>query len=161
MKTIEYDPLDYEIIDTIEYNDGDLFQKVQFKSGHYGVVYVTHDKDKKYYDVIFVGTDKGDAYVDVFLEFARSQTEVINKIHEKVDKVTLVVQLNKDESEIFEQVISKDEANDLIERLKIANEIIAMHEEDNWFSFDRLSVILFICILINLASAAYNFKGGL
>lgn len=158
MKSIEYDPTDYEVIDTIEFDD-DLFQKVRFKSGYYGVAY--HISENNVTDIMLIGTDKGEAYVNLFLSFARNQTEVINKIHEQVDKVHLVVQLDKEQSEVFEQLVSKDEANDLIERLKIANEIIAMREEDNWFSFDRLSIVLIGCIVLNLICVIWNITGGI
>lgn len=161
MKSIEYDPHDYEIINTIEYDNGDLFQKIQFKTGYYGILYTTTEKNKKYTDIIFISTDKNsDIYINVFLEFARSQTEVINKIHEKVDKVHLVIQLNKEQSQIFEQMITKDQANDLLERLRITNEIIELREANNYNSFPTLSIILVICIFINLACAIYNLKGG-
>ena len=148
MKTIEYDPSKYEVIKTIEF-DNDLFQSVKFHTGNYGVVYAMPELDK--YDVIAV-TDE-EAYVNLFLEFARNQTDVINKIHEKIDEVHLVVTLNKEQSEVFEQMISKDESNDLIERLKIANEIIEMREANRFDSFPVLSYILVVCIILNLAAA--------
>ena len=153
MKTIEYDPIDYEIIDTINF-DEDLIQKVKFKSGYYGVAY--HVTENNVTDIMLIGTDKGEAYVDLFLAFARSQTEVINKIHEKVDKVHLVVQLNNEQSEIFEQLISKEEANDLLERLKIANELVEIREANRFDSFPVLSVVLLVCILLNFASILYH-----
>jgi hypothetical protein len=156
MKTIEYDPNDYEVISTIDFDDT-KFQKVKFKSGHYGVVFITCDNYRKYYDVIFVGTDKSDTYVNVFLEFARNQTDVINKIHENIDEVHLVVTLDNEQSEVFEQVVSKDEANDLIERLKIANEIVQMKEEDN----SDLIWLLIACFILNIAFALLNLKGVL
>lgn len=158
MKTIEYDPTDYEIIETIDFDD-DQIQKVQFKSGYYGIVYVIPSAEVA--DLMLIGTDKKGAYVNLFLEFARSQTEVINKIHEQIDKVHLVIQLDKEQSEIFEEIISKEEANDLLERLKITNEIIELKEANNFDSVPILSVILVICILINIASAIWNFKGGI
>lgn len=150
MKTIEYDPNDYEVISTIDFDDN-KFQKVKFKSGHYGVVFITCDNDRKYYDVIFVGTDKSDTYVNVFLEFARNQTDVINKIHENIDEVHLVVTLDNEQSEVFEQVVSKDEANDLIERLKIANEIIQMKEDNGYGEVHMAAGILVLCTVVNLA----------
>lgn len=160
MKTIKYDPTDYEVISTIEYGE-DLFHKVKFKSGYYGIVYVTTDKNTRYYDVIFIGTDKGsDVYVDVFLEFARSQTEVINKIHEKVDKVSLLVQLDNERSEIFEEVVSKNEANDLLERLRITNEIHELtHNPHDDVRFLEFMLIGFI--LLNIACIIWNLKGGI
>ena len=157
MKIIEYDPDDYEIIDTIEHDNNDLFQKVRFKSGHYGVIFITTDNNTKYYDIIFISPNKDDTYVNLFLEFARNQTEIINKIHEKVDEVKLIVQLDTRDSEIFEELISKDEANDLLERLKITNEIAEIRKENEFISFDTLSVVLFICIIINLLSVIWNF----
>lgn len=157
MKTIEYDPTDYEVIETIDFED-DQIQKVQFKSGYYGVVYVIPSAEVA--DLMLIGTDKKGSYVNLFLEFARSQTEVINQIHEQIDKVHLVIQLDKEQSEIFEEIISKDEANDLLERLKITNEIMEL-KETNTDIFPILSIILVICILINIASAIWNLKGGI
>lgn len=157
MKTIEYDPTDYEVIETIDFED-DQIQKVQFKSGYYGVVYVIPSAEVA--DLMLIGTDKKGAYVNLFLEFARSQTEVINQIHEQIDKVHLVIQLDKEQSEIFEEIISKEEANDLLERLKITNEIMEL-KETNTDIFPILSIILVICILINIASAIWNLKGGI
>jgi len=83
------------------------------------------------------------------LEFARSQTEVLNKIHENIDEVTLVVQLNDKQSEVFKEIVGKDEANDLIERLKIANEIIQMKEDNTWLTLDNTRKALIILCILN------------
>ena len=157
MKTIEYDPTDYEVIETIDFDD-DQIQKVQFKSGYYGIVYVIPSAEVA--DLMLIGTDKKGSYVNLFLEFARSQTEVINKIHEHIDKVSVIVQLNKEQSEIFEEVVSKDEANDLLERLRIVNEIQELahnpHDDVRFLEF-----ILIGFILLNLACIIWNLKGGI
>ena len=157
MKTIEYDPINYEVIDTIDFED-DQLQKVKFTSGYYGVVYVIPEANVA--DLMLVGTDKQGKYVNLFLEFARSQTEVINKIHENIDKVQIVVQLNKEQSEIFEEVVSKDEANDLLERLRIANEIHELtHNPHDDVRFLEFMLIGFI--LLNIACIIWNLKGGI
>ena len=157
MKTIQYDPHNYEVIDTIQFGK-DEFQKVKFPSGHYGIIYVVTDKNKKYYDVILIGTDKEDIYTNLFLELARNQTETLNNIHEKVDTVHLIVQLDKKHSEIFEEVVSKDTADDLIERLRISNEIHDLQAENKVDGkFILFTVILFI--LFNIACIILKYGG--
>ena len=156
MKTIAYDHQNYEVIDTIEFDD-DLFQKVQFPNGNYGIVF-TIPKDNVC-DVILVGTDNDDTYVNVFMDMARANTEILNKIHEEIDEVKLVVMLNKDQSRIFEQVVGKEKADDLIERLKITNEIYDLRQEGR-IDYNRTSavlcIVLIILCLVNLLSALHN-----
>ena len=146
MKTIKYDHEHYEVINTIESEHG-LFQKVKFPTGNYGVVYVIPEHN--IYDVILVGTDDDDTYVNVFMEFARNQTDVINQIHEEIDEVKLVVLLDEERSEVFEELVSKDEANDLIERLKITNEIISMKQDEDYAGkwLPVLCVANFVCMV--------------
>lgn len=159
MKTIRYDPKNYEVIHTIQF-DNDLFQKVQFPDGNYGIVFVMPDDN--IYDVILVGTDNDDTYCNIFMDFARNQTEVLNNIRDNIDEVELHVHLTPERSEAFKQVVSKEEADDLIERLKIANEILEM-EKEHGFNVNRaemvLICILIICIVINLISATHNLGG--
>ena len=156
MKTISYDHENYTVIDTIEFDD-ELFQKVQFPDGNYGIVYVLPEDNV--YDVILVGTDTDDTYVNVFMALARANTEILNKIHENIEEVKLVIMLNDKQSEIFEETVSTGQANDLIERLKITNEIIAL-ERQGRFDFNRtnfiLCILLIILCIINFLSILHN-----
>ena len=144
MKTITYDQRNYEVIDTVEYGD-DMFQKVRFPEGNYGIAFIMPKANV--YDIILVGTDNDDTYVDVFLEFVRNQTNVLKAIEEGVDEVTLAVKLNGEQSEVFKQTISREESDDLVERLKITNEILEMKSGQDMRDY-RMNVALAMAFLI-------------
>ena len=142
MKTIAYDPKNYTIINTITYHENQ-FQTVKFTNGNYGIVYQIPDEN--IYDVIFVSTCNDRTYCDVFMEFVRNQCDALSEFCDSVHEVELHVHLNNEHSEVFKQTVSKDVADDLVERLKITNELIDLKNDSKTVNYRKLLLIL--CVL--------------
>ena len=149
MKSIQYDPTNYEILNTIKLEENFIFQSVKFPNGHYGINYLNPEKNIN--ETILVSTEKTDLGPKAFIEFA-----IASKINEfkieDMDKVELVVMLPDGES--FREAVTGNEAKTLTEKLDIAREIREIREEKHLEKYDTfqliLMCILFILIVINL-----------
>lgn len=162
MTMIEYDPLDYTVLDTIEIEDSCKFQKVKFTTGYYGVLFIVPEYNL--YDVMLIGTYKDEeSQVNLFMEYARNQTSILNHMRDGIDEVELHIHLNEDYSEVFKEVVSKEQSDDLIERMKICNEIIELNNIPDYSKVNQvLTVMLIGLVLLNLVSVFHLYGiGGL
>lgn len=150
MNSIEYVSDDYKLIETEEMDKELHFKIVQFNTGYYGVISYnpTNDKEK----VILLSPEKdiagnheylfGGLGCKSFMVFARDAKQYMQNA-----PIELVVQLGHDAADEYREVITRDQAHTLYEKVEICHEIMAMKIEDSFNHRDYL-MTAFMCVTI-------------
>ena len=154
MNSIEFSENDYTVIKTQEMDDELHFKFVQFNTGYYGII--TENPKEKQEEVILLSPEKGETTqiedniiastgglgCISYMVFANDA-----KRYMKNAPLELVVQLGNDAPEEYREVITKDQAKTLYEKVEICHEIMEMKIEESSHSRDILFTIS-ICVLI-------------
>ena len=154
LNSIEFNPEDYTVIKTQEMDDELQFKFVQFQTGYYGVI--SENPKEKQEEVILLSPEKGkttqihDNIAALtgglgcisYMVFANDAKKYMENA-----PLELVVQLGHDAPEEYREVITRDQAKTLYEKVEICHEIMEMKIEESSHSRDILFTIS-ICVLI-------------
>ena len=154
LNSIEFNPEDYTVIKTQEMDDELQFKFVQFQTGYYGVI--SENPKEKQEEVILLSPEKGETTqinnniaaltgglgCISYMVFANDAKRYMENA-----PLELVVQLGNDAPEEYREVITKDQAKTLYEKVEICHEIMEMKIEESSHSRDILFTIS-ICVLI-------------
>ena len=159
---IEYQGNEYSVIETQEMDDELHFKLVKFNTGYYGII--SHNPITKNEKVILLSPEKE---VDTekqeylfnglgcksFIVFARDA-----KKHLENAPIELVVQLGHDAPKEYREVITRDQAETLYQKIEICHEIMSMKLEDSFYckygdslltAFMCVTIIMFLIAIVN------------
>ena len=154
LNSIEFNPEDYTVIKTQEMDDELQFKFVQFQTGYYGVI--SENPKQQEEEVILLSPEKGETTQinDNIVALTRglgciSYMVFANDAKRYMENapLELVVQLGHDAPEEFREVITKDQAKTLYEKVEICHEIMEIKLNESSHSRDILFTIS-ICVLI-------------
>lgn len=154
MNSIEFSENDYTVIKTQEMDPELQFKFVQFQTGYYGVI--SENPKQQEEEVILLSPEKGETtqiHNNIaaltgglgcisYMVFANDAKKYMENA-----PLELVVQLGHDAPEEYREVITKDQAKTLYEKVEICHEIMEMKIEESSHSRDILFTIS-ICVLI-------------
>lgn len=154
MNSIEFSENDYTVIKTQEMDDELHFKFVQFNTGYYGVI--SENPKQQEEAVILLSPEKGETTqigdnisaltgglgCISYMVFANDAKRYLENA-----PLELVVQLGNDTAEEFREVITKDQAKTLYEKVEICHEIMEIKLNESSHSRDILFTIS-ICVLI-------------
>ena len=154
MNSIEFSPEDYIVIKTQEMDDELHFKFVQFNTGYYGII--SENPKQQEEKVILLSpengktTQIGDNIIALnkglgcisYMGFANDAKRYMENA-----PIELVVQLGHDAPEEYREVITKDQAKTLCEKVEICYEIMGIKFDESSHSRDILSTI-FMCVVI-------------
>lgn len=155
-KVITYNPSTQEIVEELKLEDDYGFQLVKFKNNIFGINYINPTKGIQ--ETVMVSTDAGINIGPIsFLRFAE-EAHKIQTIGDfkNVDKIELVIAVDPENKEIYHETINSDQAETLIEKLEISRELVELKHENNFWTQHGTTIIM-LCVLANVALAAYNF----
>ena len=155
-KTVTYNPKTKEIIKELQIEEDFIFQIVKFQNNIYGIQYLNPLKNID--ETVMIGVDSGmDIGPLTFLTFAE-EAHKIQTIGDfkNVDKIELVIAVDPENKEIYHETINSDQAETLIEKLEISRELVELKHENNFWTQHGTTIIM-LCVLFNVALAAYNF----
>lgn len=170
MNQIQYNPEDYELLKTQEMDNELVFKLVKFSTGHYGiltynpiidaekVILLSSDKDEFIGDSKLPGLIFGGAACHSFLVFA----EQAKKYAEEAP-MELVVNLGTDAAEEYREVITREQAKTLYEKVEIYYEIMNMKMEDSFIypHGDTIQVVLICFTVVMVGVAIMNTLHGM
>lgn len=149
---IEYSSEDYDVIETEEMDNELLFKLVKFNTGYYGVI--SHNPTNQNEEVILISPekDKEDNFLSIFgglgcksfMVFARDAKRYMENA-----PIELVVKLGQETAEEYREIITRDQAETLYQKVEICHEIMQMKLE-NSFHYKHRDYILtaFMCVTI-------------
>lgn len=132
---IEYSPEDYKVIKTEEMDKELVFKLVEFTTGYYGVISYNPTTDNE--QVILLSPEKdvagnheylfGGLGCKSFMVFAHDAKQYMENA-----PIELVVQLGHDAADEYRELITKDQAHTLYEKMEICHELLSMKIEDSF-----------------------------
>ena len=151
---IEYSPEDYKVIKTEEMDKELVFKLVEFTTGYYGVISYNPTTDNE--QVILLSPEKdvagnheylfGGLGCKSFMVFAHDAKQYMENA-----PIELVVQLGHDAPEEYREVITRDQAKTLHEKVEICHEIMQMKIEDSFhYRYGDTILTIFMCVTILL-----------
>jgi len=147
---IEYSPEDYKVIKTEEMDKELVFKLVEFTTGYYGVISYNPTTDNE--QVILLSPEKdvagnheylfGGLGCKSFMVFAHDAKQYMENA-----PIELVVQLGHDAADEYRELITKDQAHTLYEKMEICHEILSMKIEDSFtHKYEDHIMIFFMCL---------------
>ena len=160
--SIDYSPEDYTVIKTQEMDDELHFKFVQFNTGYYGII--TENPKQQQEEVILLSPEKGETQINnniaaltgglgciSYMVFANDAKRYMENA-----PLELVVQLGHDAPEEYREVITRDQAKTLYEKMEICHEIMEMKIEESSHSRDILFtismcvfILIFLIVIVN------------
>lgn len=151
--SIEYSSEDYKVIKTQEMDKELQFKLVQFTTGYYGVISYNPTTDNE--QVILLSPEKEvDAEKHEYLFNGLGCKSFMVFAHDAKNymenaTLELVVQLGQDAPEEYREVITRDQAKTLYEKVEICHEIIQMKFEDSFhYKYGDYLLTAFMCVTI-------------
>ena len=144
---IEYDPTDYEVVETQNMDPELTFKMVKFTTGYYGII--SHNPTNDLEEVVLVSPDKGNDFdlfdglgCRSFIVFARDA----KKYMENAPRELLVI-LGNETPEKFREIITKDDEHTLKEKVELCIERMEMKHENSFFNrYADMFNTIFLCI---------------
>ena len=150
LNSIEFNPENYKLIETQEMDSELHFKLVQFQTGYYGII--SHNPKTNKERVTLLSPDKNNNNetpnifaglgCKTFLTFAKDTKDYMENA-----PLELVVQLGHDAPNEYREVITRDQAKTLFEKVEICHEIMVMKIEESTHPSDILFPI-FMCVTI-------------
>ena len=144
---IEYDPTDYEVVETQNMDPELTFKMVKFTTGYYGII--SHNPTNDLEVVVLVSPDKDNDFdlfdglgCRSFIVFARDA----KKYMENAPRELLVI-LGNETPEEFREIITKDDEHTLKEKVELCIERMEMKHENSFFNrYADMFNTIFLCI---------------
>lgn len=162
MNQIQYNPNDYELIQTQEMDEELVFKLVRFSTGYYGVLSYNPLLDAE--NVLLISHDKDDAESNndeelalfkglacqSFLIFAKDAKKYLEKA-----PLELVIRLGENADEEYREVITREQGETLYEKAGICYEIMNIKMEDSFmFKHGDTIQVVFICFTVVMCGVA-------
>lgn len=159
MNSIEYSSNDYEVIETQEMDEKLHFKLVKFSTGYYGIISYNPTTQEEQIILLSPEQDIGNKNISIFgglgcksfLRFAKDAKKYFENA-----PIELVVQLGNGAAEEYREVITRNQAETLYQKVEICYEIMSMKVEDSFHHRDYLltgfmcvTIIMFLIAIVN------------
>lgn len=152
MNSIEYSENEYTVIETEEIDDELVFKLAKFTTGYYGII--CHNPKTGNESVSLLSPDKDESQgmfsifgglgCKSFMVFARDAKKYMEK-----SPIELVVQIGHEAPEEYREVITRDQAKTLYEKVEICHEIMEMKFEESFnYKYGDSIFTVFMCVSI-------------
>lgn len=155
---IEYDPTDYEVVETQNMDPELTFKMVKFTTGYYGIISYNPTNDLE--EVVLVSPDKDNNFdlfdglgCRSFIVFARDAKKYMENAPRE-----LLVMLGHEAPTEYREIITADDERTLREKVGLVIERMEMKHNDSFFNkyADRIITVLWCITVVSLIVAIVN-----